>query len=292
MTRVRGFDVPFPDGCVLATSPRLVVEPRLRDLWVAISFAGIRFWPPGPDLVTAEDIHLSVAKVRADRESRAHQRRQVEAARLLVEGDEDGEPFPCRFDVEYANTAAPVTYDIQVPMQAFPVGARIREGHVLVTRVASLFGSWEPLPGPRRRSLGGLAPVFHLSLYGAIRGSLFTSCVELWPVSAAPSSEAELSDFTEFLARVLRAELHERQEPFDVKVELRQSAWPVRAAPNSEAELCDFTEFVARMLRAELRERQAPFAVAVEMRRPGIQLGREHEQREELGRGVPAFVWR
>ena len=103
----------------MATSPRLVFDPRLRDLWVAISFAGIRSWPPGPDIVTAEDIHLTVAKVRVHRGSRAHQHRQVEAARLLVEGDEDGEPFPCRFDVEYANTAAPVTFDIHVPMQQF-----------------------------------------------------------------------------------------------------------------------------------------------------------------------------
>ena len=270
MTRVRGFDVPFPDGCVLATSPRLVVDPRPRDLWVAIEFKGIRSWPPGPDIVTAENIHLSVAKVRADRASRAHQGRQIEAARLLVEGDEeDGEPFPCRFDVEYANTAAPVTYDIQVPMQPLPVGGRIREGHALVTTVADLFVSWEPLPGPRRRSLGGPAPVFHLSLYGIIEGSLFPSYVELFPVSAAPSSEAELSDFTESLGRMLRAELRERGEPFDVEVELRQPAWPVRAAPNSEAELCDFLEFVARMLHAELRERQAPFGVAVEIRWPG-----------------------
>ena len=274
MTRVRGFDVPFPDGCVLATSPRLVVDPRPRDLWVAIAFKGIRSWPPGPDIVTAENIHLSVAKVRADRASRAHQGRQIEAARLLVEGDEeDGEPFPCRFDVEYANTAAPVTYDIGVPMQPLPVGGRIREGHALVTTVADLFVSWEPLPGPRRRSLGGPAPVFHLSLYGIIEGSLFPSYVELFPVSAAPSSEAELSDFMESLGRMLRAELRERGEPFDVEVELRQPAWPVRAAPNSEAELCDFLEFVARMLHAELRERQAPFAVAVEMRRPGIPAG-------------------
>ena len=68
---------------------------------------------------------------------------------------------------------------------------------------------------------------------------------------------------------MLRAELRERGEPFDVEVELRQPAWPVRAAPNSEAELCDFLEFVARMLHAELRERQAPFGVAVEIRWPG-----------------------
>ena len=159
MARVRGFDVPFPDGCVLATSPRLVVDHRRRDLRVAITFAGIRAWPPGPDIVTAEDIHLTVAKVRVHPRPRAHQDQQVEAARLLVEGDEeDGEPFPCRFDVEYANTAAPVTYDIQVPMQPLPVGGRIREGHALVTTVADLFVSWEPLPGPRRRSLGGPAP--------------------------------------------------------------------------------------------------------------------------------------
>ena len=83
-----------------------------------------------------------------------------------------------------------------------------------------MFVSWEPLPGPRRRSLGGPAPVFHLSLYGIIEGSLFPSYVELFPVSAAPSSEAELSDFMESLGRMLRAELRERGEPFDVEVEL------------------------------------------------------------------------
>ena len=83
-----------------------------------------------------------------------------------------------------------------------------------------MFDSWEPLPGPRRRSLGGPAPVFHLSFYGIIRGSLFPSYVELFPVSAAPSSEAELSDFMESLGRMLRAELRERGEPFVVEVEL------------------------------------------------------------------------
>ena len=85
MARVRGFDVPFPDGCVLATSPRLVVDHRRRDLRVAITFAGIRAWPPGPDIVTAEDIHLTVAEVRIHRRSRVHQHRQVETARLVVE---------------------------------------------------------------------------------------------------------------------------------------------------------------------------------------------------------------
>ena len=63
-----------------------------------------------------------MAKVRSDRESwYRHQRRQVAAAKLLVEG---GEPFPCLFDVEYAKTAAPVTYDIGIPMQPLPVGGR------------------------------------------------------------------------------------------------------------------------------------------------------------------------
>ena len=99
--------------------------------------------------------------------------------------------------------------------------------------------------------------------------------MELFPVSAAPSSEAELSDATESLAQALRG--------VDVEVELRQPAWPVRVAPNSEAELCDFLEFVAGMLRAELRERQAAFDVAVEIQWPGTPAGARSPDRVQNG---------